>query len=55
MAESNDLKSLGLSKSLTEKLKEIGVENFADFHAIDLNTLTKDELIEIAKLYEKHR
>ena len=55
MAESNELKSLGLSKSLTEKLKEMGVESFADFHYIDLNTLTKNELIEIAKLYNKHR
>ena len=55
MVESNDLKSLGLSKSLTEKLKEMGVESFADFHSIDLKSLTKDELIEIAKLYEKHR
>ena len=55
MAERNELKALGLSNSLVEKLEEIGVESFADFHYIDLKSLTKDELIEVAKLYERHR
>lgn len=55
MAERNELKALGLSNSLVEKLEEMGVESFADFHSIDLNALTKDELIEIARVYNKHR
>ena len=41
MAESNDLKSLGLSKSLIDKLKEMGVESFAEKTAERIERLAR--------------